>query len=47
MTVEIRVTRPEEYRAAADAFCIALMTPPPNDEQWERSRRCGAVPIRA
>ena len=38
MTVEIRVTRPEEYRAAADAFCIALMTPPPNDEQWERSR---------
>lgn len=38
MTVEIRATRPDEYRAAADAFCLALMMPPPNDEQWERSR---------
>lgn len=38
MSIEIRVTQPEEYRAAADAFCIALMTAPPNDEQWERSR---------
>lgn len=38
MTTEVRVTRPEEYRAAADAFCIALMLTPPNDEQWERTR---------
>lgn len=34
---DIRVTRPDEYRATADAFCIALMTAPPDDEQWERS----------
>jgi len=38
VTIEVRTTRPEEYRAAAEAFCIALMTAPPNDEQWERSR---------
>jgi predicted acetyltransferase len=34
---EVRTTRPEEYRATADAFCLALLTAPPNDEQWERS----------
>lgn len=38
MTVEVRVTQPDEYRAAADTFCIALMLTPPNDESWERSR---------
>jgi predicted acetyltransferase len=38
VTIDVRVTRPDEYRAAAEAFCIALMTAPPNDEQWERSR---------
>ena len=36
--IDVRVTLPEEYRAAADALCIALITAPPNDEQWERSR---------
>ena len=36
MTVEIRATQPDEYRAAADACCIALMAAPPSDEQWER-----------
>lgn len=38
MTVDVRTTCPDEYRAAADAFCIALMLAPPNDEQWERIR---------
>lgn len=38
MTVAIRPTLPDEYRAAADAFCISLMLTPPNDEQWERTR---------
>lgn len=38
MSIEFRVTKPDEYRAAADAFCIALMSTPPNDEQWERTR---------
>jgi hypothetical protein len=26
VSVDVRVTGPDEYRAAADAFCIALMT---------------------
>ena len=38
MSIDVRVTGPDEYRAAADAFCTALMTAPPNDEHWERSR---------
>ena len=38
MSIEIRRTRPDEYRAAADAFSTALMFAPPSDEQWERSR---------
>lgn len=38
MSLDVRVTQPDEFRAAADAFCVALMTAPPNDEQWERSR---------
>ena len=37
MTLEIRLTQPHEYRLAADAFVVALMVPPPTDEQWERS----------
>jgi predicted acetyltransferase len=36
MTIEIRTTRPEEYRAAADAFHAALLTPAMTDEQWEQ-----------
>ena len=38
MTVDVRVTHPNEYRAAADACCAALMMTPPDDEGWERSR---------
>lgn len=38
MTVDVRVTQPDEYRAAADAGCVALMLPPPDDAAWERSR---------
>lgn len=38
MTVDIRVTHPDEYRAAADVFCTALMLAPPNDADWERIR---------
>ncbi len=37
MTIEIRPTTPDEYRAAATAFVIPLMEAPPNDEAWERS----------
>lgn len=36
--IDVRTTQPHEYRAAADAFCIALMLAPPDDEQWERTR---------
>ena len=38
MTIDIRVTQPDEYRAAAGACSIALMVAPPSDEAWERSR---------
>lgn len=38
MTIEVRVTRPDEYREAAGAMAIALMNAPPSDEAWERSR---------
>jgi predicted acetyltransferase len=38
MSIDIRATRPHEYRAAAGAMAVALMNPPPNDEQWDRSR---------
>jgi predicted acetyltransferase len=37
MTIEVRATRPEEYRAAATAFVIPLMEAPPDDERWEQS----------
>jgi predicted acetyltransferase len=37
VTIEIRLTQPHEYRLAANAFVVALMVPPPTDEQWERS----------
>jgi predicted acetyltransferase len=37
VTIEIRVTRPDEYRSAAAAFMIALLQATPNDEAWERS----------
>lgn len=38
MTIDIRPTEPHEYRQAANAFMIALMDAPPDDEQWEQSR---------
>lgn len=37
VSIEIRVTRPDEYRSAAAAFLTALMQAPPTDEAWERS----------
>lgn len=37
MTIEIRATEPDEYRAAANAFVIPLLEAPPNDEAWEHS----------
>jgi predicted acetyltransferase len=36
MTIEIRATQPDEYRAAADAMTISLLHAPPSDEVWER-----------
>ena len=37
MTIQIRSTRPDEFRAAAGAFATALMFAPPDDAAWERS----------
>lgn len=37
MTIEIRPTRPEDYRAAANTISAALLFPPPTDEWFERS----------
>jgi predicted acetyltransferase len=37
VTIDIRVTRPDEYRAASDVVSAALMGPPADDERWERS----------
>ncbi len=37
MEIEIRPTRPDEYRTAADTTCRALLTPPPDDERWAKS----------
>lgn len=38
MTIEVRRTRPDERRAAIDAFITAIMAPPLGDEAWERGR---------
>jgi predicted acetyltransferase len=38
VNVDVRVTQPDEYRSAADVFCIALMLTPPSDDEWERIR---------
>jgi predicted acetyltransferase len=38
MTIEVRATRPDEYRAAVDAMVVPLMAAPPNDDDWNRSR---------
>lgn len=37
MTIEIRPTQPNEYRAAAGVMATALLHPPPADDAWERS----------
>lgn len=37
MSIDVRLTRPEEYRTAADTFAAALMTARIDDERWERS----------
>ncbi len=37
MTIDVRSTLPGEFRQAANAFSIALLDPPPNDERWARS----------
>lgn len=36
MDIEIRPTEPDEYRAACDTLCRALLTSPPDDERWEK-----------
>ncbi len=38
MTIAIRPTTSDEFRRAADVTAISLMSAPPSDEQWERSR---------
>jgi predicted acetyltransferase len=38
MAIEVRVTKPDEYRAASNAVATALMFPAHDDESWERSR---------
>jgi predicted acetyltransferase len=34
--IEIRTTKPDEYRAAAGAMATALLFAPPDDEAWEK-----------
>ena len=36
MSIEVRSTRPDELRQAADVVTISLMAPLPTDEVWER-----------
>ena len=38
MAIEVRPTKPEEYRAASIAVATALMFPPHDDESWERAQ---------
>jgi predicted acetyltransferase len=37
--IEIRITAPEEYRAASATVSTALMHAPSNDETWEKAHR--------
>lgn len=37
MTLDVRLTRPEEFRVAADVMSAALMSRPYDDERWERA----------
>ena len=34
MSIEIRITQPDEWRAAADTFRAALLSAPQTDEEW-------------
>jgi predicted acetyltransferase len=38
VTIEIRRTRPDEYRTASRTVSAALLFPPVKDDDWERSR---------
>ncbi len=38
MSIEVRATKPEEYRRASNAVSAALLFPPHDDESWERAR---------
>ena len=38
MAIEVRATKPDEYRAASVTVATALMFPAHDDESWERSR---------
>jgi predicted acetyltransferase len=38
VTIEVRRTTADEYRAASDTVAAALLFPPSDDETWERSR---------
>ena len=38
MAIEVRATKPDEYRAASNTVATALMFQPHDDESWERSR---------
>ena len=36
MSIDVRPTRPDEYRRASSAMAIALLNTPPSDETWAR-----------
>jgi predicted acetyltransferase len=38
MAIEVRATKPDEYRRASNAVAAALLFPPPDDELWGRIR---------
>jgi predicted acetyltransferase len=38
MAIEVRATKPDEFRRASNAVSAALLFPPHDDESWERSR---------
>ncbi|MDH3301098.1 MAG: GNAT family N-acetyltransferase [Acidimicrobiia bacterium] len=38
MEIEIRLTRTGEHRTACDTMCRALLTSPPDDDRWAKSR---------
>ena len=38
MAIEVRATKPEEFRSASNAVSTALLFQPHDDESWERTR---------